>query len=257
MLPEAFDSYAETYDAHFTNSSIGKAQRARVYQLLEGHLERVQTILEVNCGTGEDAIVFAEKGKTVLATDISPQMIAVAGAKKKLPNLQYKVCNAKEINQLNGSFDLVFSNFGGLNCLTLPELQQFSYAAASQLKPDGLLAIVLMSDNCLWERIYFWMKGKAYRRKLKNGADTILNEQHFKTYYYSAKALQSIFEKEFTCIQLKPVGLFIPPSYMENKMQKNTGFLKLLIKLEHAFANFSFQANQADHLLMVLQKKDQ
>lgn len=257
MLPEAFDSYAAAYDAHFTNSLIGKAQRSRVFQFIAPILTNCQTVLEVNCGTGEDAITFAEKGKTVLATDISSQMIAVASAKKKLHNLQFKICNATEIDALEGTYDLVFSNFGGLNCLNAEELSLFSSAAAKKLKPHGFLIVVLMSNNCFWEKLYFLLKNKPFRRKLKSGAETTIEQAHFTTFYYSDNELKSTFKPDFYCIQQKPIGLFIPPSYMENKMRKRPRLLKLLIKLEKAFANFSFQANSADHILMVLQKKNE
>ena len=38
MQPQAFDTYAERYDEHFTNSVIGRAQRNQVYQCLLNEL---------------------------------------------------------------------------------------------------------------------------------------------------------------------------------------------------------------------------
>ncbi len=34
-------------------------------------------ILELNCGTGEDAVLFSEKGFNIVATDVSEEMLKV------------------------------------------------------------------------------------------------------------------------------------------------------------------------------------
>ena len=82
MLQEAFDNYAEHYDEHFTNSLIGKAQRQQVYSYLSTlNYFTNKKILEINCGTGEDAKVFSEHKSHVTATDISEKMIAFAKRK--------------------------------------------------------------------------------------------------------------------------------------------------------------------------------
>ena len=89
MLQEAFNNYAEQYDEHFTNSLIGKAQRQRVYSYLSTlNYFTNKDILEVNCGTGEDAKIFSEHNAHVTATDISEKMIAFA--KQKNENISIK-----------------------------------------------------------------------------------------------------------------------------------------------------------------------
>ncbi|NNJ54292.1 MAG: class I SAM-dependent methyltransferase, partial [Ignavibacteriaceae bacterium] len=72
-MNSAFDSVAENYDATFTQTKIGKAQREIVWGYLESVLIDKDNlkILELNCGTGEDAVWFSKKGHTVLATDVS------------------------------------------------------------------------------------------------------------------------------------------------------------------------------------------
>src|SRR5690242_16912495 len=82
---KAFDAVAHGYDAGFSHTMLGRMMRERVWILLSnrvGELSRATTsILEINCGTGEDAIWFAKQGGNVLATDVSAEMIAVAKAK--------------------------------------------------------------------------------------------------------------------------------------------------------------------------------
>ena len=73
-----FDGIAERYDEIFTESVIGRAQRRAVWRELERMLAPGQRVLEINCGTGVDAMCMAERGVEVDACDISPRMIDVA-----------------------------------------------------------------------------------------------------------------------------------------------------------------------------------
>ena len=74
----AFDSLAERYDDIFTNSLIGRAQRHAVWTVATQTFQRGDHILELNCGTGEDALFLARLGMSVFACDASEKMIAVA-----------------------------------------------------------------------------------------------------------------------------------------------------------------------------------
>src|ERR1700683_3015332 len=77
----AFDARAEAYDGQFTRTRIGTAMRAAVWARCAARFRPGFRILEMNCGTGEDARWLASQGMKVLATDISPRMIEVARRK--------------------------------------------------------------------------------------------------------------------------------------------------------------------------------
>ena len=92
MQPQSFDTYAQSYDDHFTNSLIGKAQRFQVYQKLLNQVSFLwKSVLEINCGTGEDALWLAKHATTVLATDISQGMIDVAKNKSSNNAIEFKI----------------------------------------------------------------------------------------------------------------------------------------------------------------------
>ncbi|HTF69211.1 MAG TPA: methyltransferase domain-containing protein, partial [Edaphobacter sp.] len=74
----AFDRIAQDYDQKFTDSLIGRAQRDAVWKVLRRTFRTNDNILELNCGTGEDAIFLASNGISVFALDASPQMISRA-----------------------------------------------------------------------------------------------------------------------------------------------------------------------------------
>src|SRR5439155_636698 len=56
----------------------GRAQRDTIWHELDRVFRPGQHILEINCGTGVDAIYLASRGVDVLACDSAPRMIEVA-----------------------------------------------------------------------------------------------------------------------------------------------------------------------------------
>jgi cyclopropane fatty-acyl-phospholipid synthase-like methyltransferase len=260
MLQEAFDNYAEHYDEHFTNSLIGKAQRQQVYSYLSTlNYFTNKNILEINCGTGEDAKVFSEHNSHVTATDISEKMIAFAKRKSENSSIKFITSSIQDIEKKINSnkFDAVFSNFGGLNCLNEKELIQFSKTISNFTHPKSDLVFVIMGTNCFIEKLYFFLKfdkAKAFRRKQKLGVETKINSEIFTTFYYSPKQLKTIFKSGFEIAHIKPIGLFVPPTYLEPFVKKHSTFFKFLLKIDTFFTRFGFLSNIADHYLIHLKR---
>ena len=87
----AFDAFASDYDDSFTHSQLGEWLRPRVWQHLSRHFQPGDRILELACGTGEDALWLAQHGIHVTATDGSAEMVRVAAAKATRASLSDKV----------------------------------------------------------------------------------------------------------------------------------------------------------------------
>lgn len=258
----SFDEYASDYDKHFTFSNIGKLQRARVWHYMEDLLVAPKNILEINCGTGYDALELAKQGHTVTATDASGKMIAIGKARKEQENqktkLYFEQAGFSELKEkLKGQkFDLIFSNFGGLNCVNADELKALAADLAGLLTSNGKLFLVIMGRKCKWEKWYFTLKcnrAKALRRISKKGVETTINNSTFNTWYYSPHEIEKIFEEQFSVEAVYPIGLFIPPSYLENYFAKHTIQLSVLAQLENLFAT-SALSNYADHFAIELNR---
>ncbi len=257
----AFDQVANNYDEYFTQSQIGLAQREIVHKYLVKNLPENKTlnILELNCGTCEDAIFFAKKGHTVLATDISINMLNIAKQKVESENLNENI-KLKQVDILHidnenfeQKFDLIFSNFGGLNCVDSSGIEKFSHSIKKHLNNSGRLIFIIMSDYCIWEKFYFLMKlnfKKSRRRKIKSGIQVNLNGNSVQTFYYSPKVIVEIFSHSFNFLSKKPVGFFIPPSYLEKFFRQKLKTFNFLTKLESIFSNSSFLSSYSDHFLI-------
>jgi len=263
MTSALFDDVAAHYDETFTNTEIGKLQRTRVWNYLNSVLpSKPINILELNCGTGEDAIWFAKKGHTVLATDVSEKMVEVTQAKIEKFDLSDKiVVKQLDINKIEkvsttNNFDLVFSNFGGLNCLKENDLNYLSEKIKILLKPNGKFIAVVMSDFCMIESIYFLLKLKPkdiFRRKKVQQVN--INDSVVETYYYHSKIFYNYFKNDFIINKIIAIGVFIPPSYLNNYFRRKVNTLKFLNKLEGSFGNHSIAASISDHFLIDLNIK--
>ncbi len=255
-----FDIASQQYDTVFTYSKIGKAQRSRVYAFMNPIVKQAKklAILELNCGTGEDAIYFSKFGHKVAASDLSEGMIAMAKAKEEAKNIVFSVQDINTISEasFNNKFDLIFSNFGGLNCLSSSQLQTFFKTASSLLLPEGKIIMIIMPKGCLWEQLYFYLKGdfkKAKRRNTNQSIPVNVHGVYVDTWYYNPEDIVSLSKKYFTLTNVKPIGLAIPPSYFGNSILAKQPLLSIF-KMVDRFLTGRFWGKYADHLLLELTK---
>lgn len=260
-MNNGFNAAALSYDTDFTHSVIGKLQRQFVYRHLSEIIadNQFKSVLEINCGTGEDAIWLARQNFDVVATDISEKMIAVANNKSKFKNLIFKKLNINDMSITfeKEKFDLIFSNFGGLNCLSEIELELFFKNAATLLTEKGKLVLIIMPKSTLWEQSYFLMKGKfksVFRRK-KTGVIANVEGEKIITYYYNPKETKTLADYYFKFKQQNPIGFFIPPSYLESFFRNKSRLIAITTTLEKKITSSSFLAKYADHYLIAFEKK--
>ncbi len=254
---EDFDHVASTYDDQFSLSEIGKAQRALVWKYIDKWLDSEYKVLELNCGTGIDAEYMTGKAASVLATDISKQMVQYAQNHHLAPNLSFQQLDLKNVGSLGQQFDFILSNFGGLNCLSEKDWQSFSREIETVLNPGGHFIAVIMSRKCSWERLYYRAKGdktQRRRRLAKNAVMANVDGKSVATWYYSPHEIQDIVGKKLEYVGVKPVGLFIPPSYMEPYFIRKKLVLNTLKTMERVSLSSQKVADKADHYLIHFRK---
>jgi len=260
-MNSSFDSAAANYDTSFTFSVIGKMQRHFVYQHLSSFLKSAQpkTILEINCGTGEDALWLANQDYWVTATDQSEKMITVAQTKGHSENLIFKKVAIEELSDqfTTCSFDCVFSNFGGLNCLSKTVVGTFFKNASALVPKNGVLFLVIMPKNTLWETFYFLTKGnlKEAFRRFKGPAIANVDGEKVTTYYYNPKEIVTLASPYFKLKQIHPIGFFVPPSYLEPFFKNKPKWISKLNQLEAKITNSRFLAQYADHYIITFEKR--
>lgn len=266
IMAAPFDHIASTYDSDFTQSVIGQMQRKQVWEYLEGITPELAglEILELNCGTGEDAVLFSERGFNILATDISAEMLKATQVKAEQHSMQHRISShyldLDNVDELvfNKKFDLIFSNFGGLNCIRPESFKRLLSKLPSLLLPGGRFIGVIMPRMCVWESMYFLLKFRfkqAFRRLSKEGVMADLQGATVKTWYYSPKQLAYWAEEFFEPVAIKPVGIALPPSYLEKFFFRRKRWLSFLNKIETKMNKLRFLSNFADHYIIDLRLK--
>ena len=85
-LPGCFRPHAPRATTRFgPTTAIGRAQRNLVWRDIDALFHAGERILDIGCGTGEDAAHFAARGVHVYATDASPAMVRVARERGSRP----------------------------------------------------------------------------------------------------------------------------------------------------------------------------
>ena len=251
-----FDHEASQYDDNVTNSKIGRTQRNRIWSYLDKFLSDKNTIdiLELNCGTGEDAIYLASKGHKVLATDSSQKMLDVGQAKSKNLNLSsllsFSELDLKEPNLGKNDFDFVFSNFGGLNCISRHKLKSLAIFLNDHTKPFSECIFVIMPRQTLMEKLFRIINGSSsiYSSKSNNLPLNInVSGQAVETYFYNPEEFLKYFPG---FILKKKLSVGYLPSYMNRSK-----FLHFLLLIEKLLFLVRLSPKRSDHYILHLKKE--
>lgn len=237
LLP--FDRMAARYDALWTNTAIGRAQRNLVWSEIDGLFHAGERILDIGCGTGEDAEHFAARGVHVYATDASPAMVRLARER----GVTATVCDAEELGRIGRSFDGAISNFGALNCVG--NLSAVAVSLASLVRPGGRVAICLMGRFCAWEALYYAARfewRKAWRRTRGARYHEIL------VHYPTVAEVRTAFAPDFELRRWTGIGLLVPPSYVKLPAV----LVRVLAACDRMLAHLPLVRALADHRLFLL-----
>jgi ubiquinone/menaquinone biosynthesis C-methylase UbiE len=256
----AFDHIAQDYDQIFTNTLVGRAQREAVWKVLTGTFRKNDKVLELNCGTGEDAIYLAGNGISVVALDASRQMIVRAEQRLQhnSPQLPVVFCElpTERIGEVYPEtlFDGAFSNFSGLNCIA--DLGATASSLARLVKQDGRLVLCFSTRFCLMEILYYLVHGqwrKAFRR-CKGYSEVTLDGMQFTVYYPTLRKIRRSFAPDFRLYSFTGIGVAVPPSYLEAWASQHPRLFRLLRRLEERLAALPVLRSSGDHVLLCFEK---
>lgn len=258
----SFDSLASSYDDIFTHGSIGRMQRTIVHDYLHDAIDwPLEDLLEIGCGTGEDLLYFESKAKYIDAFDLSPEMTRMARAKIKGNPSAIQIFQ-KDLKIWISEphpkqYDLIFSNFGVLNCLDPSYFPDFHAQCSKVVSAGGSLVLVVMPRHCLFEKLYFLWKGKwseINRRSAQSENRVLLKGSIQPTWYHDPNFIRRIFT-DFRTEKLLPVGLTIPPSYLQYFFNRKPLWLNKLHDLDKSLRKMNQLSRFADHFLIHLVKK--
>jgi Methyltransferase domain len=241
-VAEAFSRKALLYDPFGEGHPNLERMRWKVRRHALATLRPGDRILELNAGTGADAVFFARLGFLVTANDISPGMIAQIEEKRARYRLGDRLtiqrCSFEEIGELpGGPFQYVFSNMGGVNCSG--DLAAISRGLGSLLSPCSRVTWVVMPPVCLWE-LFLVLRGRfraALRRLSPGGSLANVEGVQFRAFYYSPDQVLRAFGPDYHPVKLQGLSVFTPPADHKHFPFEHPRLYRLLCSLDERLSD--------------------
>lgn len=256
----AFDRAAAVYDAEYENLPGIRKIRAVTSRFYLKYFPPDSNLLEINCGTGNDALFLARHQRHVLATDLSPRMLEEVDAKVSRAGLTGLIttrrCSFDQLGTLQGlTFDGAFSNLGGLNCTD--RMHAVASALAPLVKPGGFFLATVMPPFCLWETLaslsrFRWRD--AFRRMSSGGTLAHVHGGLVRTHYHSPRAFSRAFGMYFESVLTLGLLVLLPPPNSERAYARLGPRARLLEGLDDKVAGLPLFRAMGDHYLMVLRR---
>jgi ubiquinone/menaquinone biosynthesis C-methylase UbiE len=255
-----WDSAAETYDRDFEGTLIGQLRREAVWREMEQTFRPAQRVLELNCGTGLDAVHLAERGVHIVACDIAPRMIDLANQRVSTTNfrtaIDFRVLPTEDIGTLTseGPFDGAFSNFSGLNCVE--DLGSVAKDLSRLLKHGAPVLVCMMGRFVPWEIAWF-LAHRNPRRAVRRLGKSIVRQVEgcmIRVRFLSVKEIARAFAPEFRLRKWSAIGICVPPSYMEHWARRFPGVTRALAGVDSRIGSLPFFRSIGDCVLLNLER---
>lgn len=259
---------APDYDEDFSHSALGRLLRTRLWSVLDAALPAGGRLLELGCGTGEDAVHMARRGAVVLATDQSAEMLRVTAVKAAdagvalqtapldlaAPALPRTAAMA-ETGAEGPSFDGAWSSFGPLNCVAdRAPLWRF---LAREVRQGGAVVVVVMAPLTPWDWLWFGGHGqlRTATRRLRAGAAANAGAGgSVRVWYPSWRTLRAEAQPWFTVERVEAIGALLPISEAGHLVARFPRIFGVAARLEAKLGGRSPWPSLCDHYALVLRR---
>jgi ubiquinone/menaquinone biosynthesis C-methylase UbiE len=263
-IAQAFDSASEEYDFTISHNYINTWIRRRsIAELLR--VSRPQdTLVEIGCGTGAEALEISKYVSRIIATDISSKMLEILEKKIIARKLADKIVpaqlRASEIKQLarimeGGKVRVAYSFNGALNCE--PDLRSFVEDLSSVLEPGGYLVCSIRNSFCLGEALSHaavLQFDKMAPRK-KQPVMVSVGGMDIPAYYYRPDKFAEFFRSRFRVRRIIGLPAFLPPAYLSDYYLKFKRLASVLEKFESVLGDRVPFNRFGDQTLFVFQNQ--
>jgi len=184
MRASPFDAIARDYGILWNNS-----QRSQVWNEIDSLFCPGDRILDLGCGTGEDAMHFVGRGVDVFGIDASPNMVEIARSR----GVTVQRMEIERLHTLEGQFHGAISNFGALNCVA--DLRPSAAQLSRLIRPGGAVALCLMGRFAWGETLKFVCK-LNWRRAVRRWSGRAI-WRGMEVYYHSSPQIRAALAPEF------------------------------------------------------------
>jgi 2-polyprenyl-3-methyl-5-hydroxy-6-metoxy-1,4-benzoquinol methylase len=177
-------------DRHYT-SNIPNPEAISFMEFLKKKMIS-GSFLDLGCGNGRHAVLFAKNKFSVHGIDFSKSAISLArqNAKQNNVNVKFKVGSVFDLPYKEKLFDVVFDT-GCLHHLRKSQWSQYKQNVLKVIKPGGYYYLKCFSNN------YAYIPGISPRTKKRNWTLMNLHYNHF----FTNKEVMDLFKDDFKIIK--------------------------------------------------------
>jgi hypothetical protein len=122
-----------------------------------------------------------------------------------------RVLPIEGIHMFAVAFDMVLSNFGAVNCIR--DFSTLRETLVRLVRPRGFLAICLMSRFCLWESVYYGVRGQ-FKKAVRRWSGEATTSVGLSLSYPSSKQVRQALSPGFDLVFDVGIGITVPPSFV-------------------------------------------
>ncbi len=259
---QAYDAYAPRYDGILNENRINAYLRRETSGALRSLFSPESHLLELGCGTGDEAFALADEGCEIVALDPSAEMITIARSKaakhRRGNRVTFLLGTARDVPRVledapAASFDGAYSSFA----LSYDDdLRPLGSMLARLVRPGGLLVVAAMNRLCLSESLLSMMLLRPRLAGRRLGSRTMHKVGQVRTVVYprTPLGLSHAFRPAFAVEQLRALCAVLPPHYANRPLQRWPALLDILERVDNAAGRRPVFRMLGDHALVVMRR---
>ncbi len=258
---EAYNLMAHRYDDLLVENRINRYMRRLSVAHLLAAFGSGDYVLELGCGTGDEAIELASRGVRVIALDPAEEALRRAREKAEERALGDRLTfirgKARDLHKSRmrslGPFNGGYASF---SLAYEPDLAAVAPALGALLRPDAVFLASLPSQFCLVEFLISLVAARPYYagRRLKPWYEHKVGDTYVPIRTYTPKSLAGVMAPHFALSHVEGLPALVPPSYMNRWYARLSRFADVLERLDGAVrTRFPFKY-LGDHFLAELRR---
>ncbi len=254
----AYDRYAARYDDILRENLINAYVRRRSLTALLSTFEPGSRLLELGCGTGDEAIELGLQGREVVALDPASAMVDVARRKARESGVDdrvsFRVGDASAVggDWLDGAqFDGAYASF---SLSYEPDLIPVAQTFGRALKEGGTVLLSAMNRCCPTEWFLALMAARpqiAFRR-LRGLTFHKVGESLTLVYPRTSWQVIRPFHPVFRAVRLEALLTVLPPHYANRVLKRWPGLYRLLESVDAQISGLPLARHLGDHIMVWL-----
>lgn len=259
----AYDAIAPRYDRLPDENRINGYMRRLSLRRLDASFHPGMKVLELGCGTGEEALYLATRGVQVVAMDPSREMVRIAEGKARAAHLSegatFVLGKAREVLgsevEEGAPYDGAYASF---SLAYEPDLRSVAKGLDRVLRPGVSLLASLPSRVCLVEFVLSLLLARpAYAgQRLQPWHWHKVGPRRVPIRAYTPMGIAHVMSPHFRLVRVEGLPSLVPPPY-SNRWFAALGGLPDLVESVDAILRKRFPfCFLGDHILVELRHRD-